>query len=97
MSGASFIKFFNGSKPFGLNVVSNGRGGATSSDSNAYVKRQGPLEPLFNFLQENEKVFNGDIQAEQNKLFAASFNIGARMQEEDRKVNGAPPKFNISF
>lgn len=37
-----------------------------------------PTEPLFNFLEENEEVFNGDISYKINKLFAESFTIRLR-------------------
>lgn len=94
MAEASFNNFFN--KPFGLNVKSHERtlqlAGKTLTNTAG-----GVFEPLFTYLKENEEVFNGDIKKETNKYFASSFNIGARMQEEDIKVNGAPPRFDTKF
>lgn len=90
----SFTNFFN--KSFGLNVKMPERtmqqAGKTLGDT-----ANGVLSPLFEYLEENENVFNGDINKEMNKLFANSFNIGAKMREEDVKVNGPTPKFDSKF
>ena len=90
----SFTSFFN--KSFGMNVRVPERtlkqAGETLSNTAG-----GVLNPLFEYLEDNEKVFNGDISLEMNKLFANSFNIGARMREEDIKVNGPAPKFDATF
>ena len=56
-----------------------------------------PVEPLFKFLEENEEVFNGDINFQINKAFAESFTIGSAMRQEDEKVNGMPPSFDMHF
>jgi hypothetical protein len=94
MSGASFNNFFNGT--FGTNIKVPERTlkqiGKTANDT-----ANGVLAPLFNYLEENETVFNGDIQKETIKFYDASFNIGARMREADIKVNGETPKFDTKF
>ena len=94
MSDAAFNSFFN--KSFGLNIKVPDRtlkqAGQTLGNT-----ANGVLSPLFTYLEENEKIFNGDAVAEADKLFAASFNIGARMHEEDIKVNGETPKFDSKF
>lgn len=94
MAEASFNSFFN--RPFGLNVKVPERtlkqAGETLSNTAG-----GVLSPMLNYLEENEKVFTGDVANEINKIFASSFNIGMRMQEENVKVNGAVPKFDSKF
>lgn len=57
----------------------------------------GVLAPLTNYLEDNEKVFTGEVSTEINKIFGHCFNIGAKMQAEDIKVNGATPKFDTKF
>lgn len=94
MTEASFNSFFN--RPFGLNVKSHERTIKQAGDTLANTAN-GVFSPLFTYLKDNEQVFNGDIQKESKKYFAASFNIGAKMQEEDIKVNGAKPKFDSKF
>jgi len=94
MSNASFNSFFNNS--FGLNVKIPDRTlkqlGKTASET-----ASGVLAPLFNYLEDNETVFNGDIAKETIKFYDASFNIGAKMREEDIKMNGETPKFDTRF
>ncbi len=94
MAETSFNNFFN--KSFGLNIKVPERtikqAGQTLGNTAG-----GVFSPLFTYLEENEEVFNGDLIAEADKYFAASFNIGARMREADIKVNGEPPKFDSKF
>lgn len=94
MAEASFSNFFN--KPFGLNIKSHERTIKQVGDTLTGTA-SGVFSPLFTYLEDNEKVFNGDLIQESKKYFAASMNIGMRMQEEDAKVNGAPPKFDSKF
>ena len=94
MSGASFNSFFNNT--FGLNVKiperSIRQAGKTINDT-----ASGVLAPLFNYLEDNETVFNGDIAKETIRYYDTSFNIGAKMREEDVKVNGEAPRFDSKF
>lgn len=94
MADASFTNFFN--RPFGLNVRVPDRtlkqAGETLSSTAG-----GVLSPMLDYLEDNEKVFTGEVSAEINKIFAQSFNIGARMQAEDKKVNGPKPSFDNKF
>jgi len=94
MSNASFNSFFNNT--FGLNVKIPERSirqiGKTASDT-----ANGVLAPLFNYLEDNETVFNGDIAKETIRYYDTSFNIGAKMREEDVKVNGEAPRFDSKF
>ena len=86
-------------KPFGFNVKVPEVGEHTlkhvGDTLNGIVKS--PVDPLFTFLEENEEVFNGDINFEINKVFAQSFNIGSVMRMEDEKINGMPPSFDMHF
>lgn len=94
MTQASFTNFFN--KPFGMNIKVPERtlqqAGKTIGDT-----ANGVFEPLFVYLEENENVFTGNVAEEITKVNLASFNIGAKMQEEDMKVNGKAPKFDNKF
>lgn len=95
MADASFNTFFN--KPFGLNVKNPESPFRKAGEAVANQARSGILEPLNNFFEDNEGVFDGSVQDEMNRIFAHSFNVGAKMQAEDRRVNGAPPKFDSKF
>jgi len=94
MTNASFNSFFNNS--FGMNVKIPDRTlkqlGKTVNDT-----ANGVLSPLFNYLEDNETVFNGDIAKETIRFYDTSFNIGAKMREEDIKVNGEIPTFDTRF
>lgn len=94
MSNASFNSFFNNS--FGMNIKIPERtikqAGKTINDT-----ASGVLAPLFNYLEANETVFNGDIAKETIRFHDTSFNIGARMKEADIQVNGEAPKFDTKF
>lgn len=86
-------------KPFGFNIKVPEIGEKTIKLAEGTLTNivKSPVEPLFNFLEENEKVFNGDITYEMNKVFAESFNLGSAMRLEDEKINGMPPKFDMHF
>lgn len=95
-TGASFNRPY---KPFGMNVKVPEIGDRTLKLAGGTVENlvKAPIEPLFNFLEENEKVFNGDINFQINKAFAESFTIGTAMRMEDEKINGMPPSFDMHF
>jgi len=95
-TGASFNRPY---KPFGMNVKVPEIGEKTLKLAEGTLSGivGAPVEPLFNFLEENEKVFNGDITFEINKAFAQNFTIGSAMRLEDEKTNGMPPKFDMHF
>jgi len=94
MAEASFNNFFN--KPFGLNVKVPERTLKQAGDT-LQSTAGGVLTPLTDYLEENDKVFTGEVATEINKIFGYCFNIGAKMQAEDLKVNGAAPKFDTKF
>lgn len=95
MSELSFNSFFNGAKPFGLNVKVPERTmqqvGKTAGDIAG-----GVFDPIFSYLEENESVFNGDIVYETNKMNAAMFNISMAMGKEDVKTRGES-SFDANF
>ena len=95
-TGASFNRPY---KPFGFNVKVPEIGDRTLKLAEGTLTNivSAPVEPLFNFLEENEKVFNGDINFEINKAFAESFTIGSARRMEDEKINGMPPSFDMHF
>ena len=59
-TGASFNKPY---KPFGFNIKMPEIGEKTMQLAGGTLRgiATGPVEPLFNFLEENEEVFNGDL------------------------------------
>ena len=83
-------------KPFGLNVKVPERTLQQVGDTLEQIVK-GPAVPLFEFLEENESVFNGDVAFEISKTNAQNFNIGSAMRIENEKVNGANPKFDMHF
>ncbi|MBR6301665.1 hypothetical protein IKR55_02905 [bacterium] len=83
-------------KPFGMNVRVPERTLQQAGESlEGLVKA--PAAPLFEFLEENEGVFNGDVAFEISKTNAQNFNIGSAMRMENEKVNGQTPKFDMHF
>ena len=83
-------------KPFGLNVKVPERTIQQAGETlEGLVKA--PTAPLFEFLEENEAVFNGDVANEINKANIQNFNIGSAMRMEDEKVNGRNPMFDMHF
>ena len=95
-AGASFNRPY---KPFGMNVKVPQVGERTIKLAGNTLSNiiKNPTEPLFEFLEENEEIFNGDISYKINKLFAESFTIGSAMRLEDEKINGMPPSFDMHF
>lgn len=86
-------------KPFGMNVKVPEIGERTLKLAGGTLGKiiSSPTEPLFEFLEENENVFNGDIFFQMNKVFAESFTIGSAMRMEDEKMNGSQSSFDMHF
>ena len=95
-TGASFNRPY---KPFGFNVRMPEIGERTMKLAGGTLGKiiSSPTDPLFEFLEENENVFNGDISYQINKLFAESFTIGSAMRLEDEKINGQQSSFDMHF
>lgn len=90
--------FFNAErfKSFGLNVRAHEK--TLNLVGETFSKNAGgAVSPLFQYLEENDNVFTGNVAHEVMKLNVASFNIGAMMQQEDLKVNGKAPQFDSKF
>lgn len=83
-------------KPFGLNVKVPERTLQQAGETLEGIVKA-PAVPLFEFLEENEGVFNGDVAFEINKTNAQNFTIGSAMRIEDERVNGKNPKFDMHF
>ena len=92
-AGASFNRPY---KPFGMNVKVPERTLKLAGETLGNLAKS-LADPLFKLLEENEQVFNGDINFQINKLFAESFTIGSAMRMEDEKMNGMPPSFDMHF
>lgn len=95
-TGASFNRPY---KPFGINIKVPEVPERTLKLAGNTLGNlaKAPVEPLFKFLEENETVFNGDLNFKLNKAFAESFNIGTAMRMEDENLNGMPPSFDMHF
>lgn len=96
MAESSFVNFFNNARPFGLNVRVPEKTIRQINHTASNVAG-GVLEPLFTYLEENEKVFSGDITHELNKTRAENFNMSLIMNAVDEKVNGPKPTFDTMF
>ena len=83
-------------KPFGLNVKVPERTLQQAGETLGNLAKA-PADPLFKFLEENEQVFNGDLNFQINRISAQSFTIGSAMRIEDEKMNGMPPSFDMQF
>ncbi len=83
-------------KPFGLNVAVPERSIKQAQDTLETLIKA-PTTPLFEFLEKNHEVFNGDVAFEINKVEAQNFTIGSAMRIEDEKINGKPPHFDMHF
>ncbi len=83
-------------KPFGLNVKVPERTLKQAGETLGNLAKA-PTDPLFRFLEENEQVFNGDLDFQINRISAQSFTIGAAMRIENEKMNGMPPSFDMHF
>lgn len=96
MPDASFSNFFNTAQRFGLNIKVPERT-LRQVGKTAENVAGGAIEPLLNYLEENEKVFSGDVTHELNKLRSEAFNTTLIMQADDEKTNGIKPSFNMLF
>lgn len=87
MSELSFNSFFNGAQPFGLNVKlpekTMQQFGKTATNIAG-----GMIDPVLDYLEQNDNVFSGNIVHETNKLRAASLNIAFAMTNDNEKRNG---------
>ncbi len=83
-------------KPFGMNIMVPERTLKQAGETLENIVKA-PAAPLFEFLEKNHEVFNGDVAFEINKTEAQNFTIGSMMRLEDEKVNGQPPKFDMHF
>jgi len=83
-------------KPFGFNVQVPERTLQQAGETLENLVKA-PTDPLFNFLEENESVFNGDVAFEINRTTAQNFTIGSAMRVENEKVNGKNPSFDMHF
>ena len=83
-------------KPFGMNVKVPERTLQQAGETLGEIVKA-PATPLFEFLEENESVFNGDVAFEINKSVAQNFTIGSAMRMEDEKINGRNPSFDMHF
>ena len=83
-------------KPFGMNVKVPERTIQQAGETLENIVKS-PTAPLFEFLEENEEVFNGDLTFKINKMHAESFTIGSAMRMEDEKINGMPSSFDMHF
>ena len=83
-------------KPFGMNVRVPERTIQQAAETLEKLVKA-PTTPLFEFLEENEGVFNGDVAYEINRTVAQNFTIGSAMRMEDEKINGRNPSFDMHF
>ncbi|MBQ8668734.1 hypothetical protein IJ472_03060 [bacterium] len=83
-------------KPFGMNVRVPERTIQQAAETLEDLVKS-PTAPLFEFLEENEGVFNGDVAFEINRTVAQNFTIGSAMRIEDERVNGRNPSFDMHF
>ena len=95
MSDSNFM-FNRPYKPFGMNVRVPERTIQQAAETLENLVKA-PTTPLFEFLEENEGVFNGDVAYEINKTVAQNFTIGSAMRMEDEKINGRNPSFDMHF
>lgn len=83
-------------KPFGFNIQVPERTLQQAGETLESIVKA-PTDPLFNFLEENEGVFNGDVAFEINRTVAQNFTIGSAMRIENEKINGKNPSFDMHF
>ncbi len=95
MSDSNFM-FNRPYKPFGMNVRVPERTLQQAAETLEDLVKS-PTAPLFEFLEENEGVFNGDVAFEINRTVAQNFTIGSAMRLEDEKINGKNPSFDMHF
>lgn len=77
--------------PFGLNVRVPTR---TLQEAQKTLENQisGLWMPLFDYLEKNEAVFNGDVVEQINQYNRQAYNLGAIMREVSEK-----PAFDMKF
>ncbi|MBQ2872295.1 hypothetical protein IJE86_11385 [bacterium] len=77
--------------PFGLNVRVPTR---TLQEAQKTLENQisGLWTPLFDYLEKNEAVFNGDVVEQINQYNRQAYNLGAIMREVSEK-----PAFDMKF
>ncbi len=73
-------------QPFGMNIKVPTRTIKQTKES-AQGAVSGLWEPLFNFIDENQNVFTGNVAHEIEKYNLMMFNVGAALRKD--KVNGA--------
>ena len=73
-------------KPFGLNIKVPKRTIKQSQDT-ITTRVNSVWQPLFNFIQENQQVFNGSIAEEIEKYNLMSYNTGAILRNSSPKTN----------
>ena len=95
MSDSNFM-FNRPYNPFGMNVRVPERTLQQAAETLEDLVKS-PTAPLFEFLEENEGVFNGDVAFEINRTVAQNFTIGSAMRLEDEKINGKNPSFDMHF
>ena len=83
-------------KPFGMNVRVPERTLKQASETFEDIVKAAAV-PLFEFLEENEKVFNGDVAFEINKVNAQNFTIGSAMRMEDERLHGRTAFLDMHF
>ncbi len=67
-------------KPFGLNIKVPTRT-IKQTQETAQNTVNGLWQPLFNFIDENQAVFKGDIAKEIEKYNLMSYNVGAALRK----------------
>ncbi len=96
MADLSFTNFFNNTQTFGMNIKVPEKTLQQIGKTTGNVAG-GVFEPLFNYLEENENVFSGDITHELNRIRVANFNTNLVLNATDEKINGPRPKFDSKF
>ena len=66
-------------QPFGMNIKIPKKT-LKQIEKTAQQHTGGIFEPLFNFIDENQKVFTGDIANEIQKYNLMSYNVGAALR-----------------
>lgn|SRR5574344_151586 len=100
MTEASFSNFFNANRPLlgSLTVSSHER---TIKEAGGTIKRAAGsvIAPIVDFIDDSDhqSVFTGDVAREIHRDNTKCLQIGITMQNEDVKVNGQKPNFDITF
>lgn len=67
--------------PFGMNIKMPVKT-IRQIEKTAESRVNGILEPLFNFIDENQNVFTGDVSKQIDKYNALQYNIGAALRAQ---------------